>query len=427
MKRILLFFIAVFVTSNVSNAQWSEFHTDFPHSLFAVDFVNEHLGYAVGQQGTVLKTTDGAAYWEEVLGVPGVWFTSVYAYNAHIVIAVGSYGSIYWTNDGGMNWVDRSIPFAPSGYHNHFRSVVYDPFIHRYIVIGYDGAYYEVHSALAPIKRTHIQWTMHDIALDPNYVANGRAIIAATDGRLYRTTNHGTSWLFVNIQFTMNIWDYLNSVTYLGENTAIIVGNNGRIIKTHDGGFSWIKYAEGLTMQHLRDVDNVSDGFDNYLVSVGDNGTILASHDNGHNWVQQITNPPTTRHLYGVSLPSHEKGYIVGEIGTYAEAAAFLSDHFSVSISGNTEIVPDAFSLSQNYPNPFNPVTKINFAIPTSELTKLTVFDMTGRTVDVLVNQTLQAGSYEFTFDASTMTSGVYFYRLEAGSFAQTMKMILIK
>ncbi len=91
--------------------------------------------------------------------------------------------------------------------------------------------------------------------------------------------------------------------------------------------------------------------------------------------------------------------------------------------------LPAQYSLSQNYPNPFNPVTKIKFDISGSSETQtlLSVYDVLGREVTVLVNQQLQPGTYEADWDASAYPSGVYFYKLEIGSFTDTKKMVLLK
>jgi hypothetical protein len=89
----------------------------------------------------------------------------------------------------------------------------------------------------------------------------------------------------------------------------------------------------------------------------------------------------------------------------------------------------EKYSLSQNYPNPFNPVTKISFSIPAgnTDNTKLVIYDVMGREVAVLVNQGLKTGSYEAEWNAIDVPSGVYFYKLTAGSFTETKKMSLIK
>ena len=87
------------------------------------------------------------------------------------------------------------------------------------------------------------------------------------------------------------------------------------------------------------------------------------------------------------------------------------------------------YNLSQNYPNPFNPSTRISWqSIQSSGVIKtLKVYDVLGNEVATLVNEYRNAGSYEVDFNASSLSSGIYFYRLQAGSFIQTKKMILIK
>ncbi len=86
------------------------------------------------------------------------------------------------------------------------------------------------------------------------------------------------------------------------------------------------------------------------------------------------------------------------------------------------------FELRPNYPNPFNPTTTFAFALPESLPVRLTIFDLTGRQVAELINEELPAGRYEIPFDASSLASGVYLYRLSAGQdFIQTRKMILLK
>lgn len=87
------------------------------------------------------------------------------------------------------------------------------------------------------------------------------------------------------------------------------------------------------------------------------------------------------------------------------------------------------YELGQNYPNPFNPVTRINFSIPKSGFVKLSVFDLSGKEVSVLVNENLQSGTYEYEFDAKTLnlSSGAYFYKIQTGDFSQIKKMILTK
>ncbi|MFA5011694.1 MAG: T9SS type A sorting domain-containing protein [Ignavibacteria bacterium] len=92
----------------------------------------------------------------------------------------------------------------------------------------------------------------------------------------------------------------------------------------------------------------------------------------------------------------------------------------------STEL-PFDYLLGQNYPNPFNPVTKINFQIPARGNVTMKAYNQLGQEVGVHVNKIMDAGYYSTDFDASKLSSGIYFYKLTAGNFTQTQKMMLIK
>ena len=105
----------------------------------------------------------------------------------------------------------------------------------------------------------------------------------------------------------------------------------------------------------------------------------------------------------------------------------FVGNHSAIGIKPISGNVPKRFDLKQNYPNPFNPVTNIEFDLPKSEFVNLRIFNALGQEVKLLVNETKPAGSYRVDFNASGLPSGTYFYRLTAGDFVKTMKMVLVK
>lgn len=133
--------------------------------------------------------------------------------------------------------------------------------------------------------------------------------------------------------------------------------------------------------------------------------------------------------------------WILTTPGSYANDIVLGSDNYVYVVGGNTakinqggvtslsddKLTPDGFILAQNYPNPFNPSTTISFSIPSAGFTSLKVYEILGDEVATLVNEERSAGEYDITFDASTLTSGVYLYRLSAGSFTEIKKMILMK
>jgi hypothetical protein len=102
-------------------------------------------------------------------------------------------------------------------------------------------------------------------------------------------------------------------------------------------------------------------------------------------------------------------------------------EYFPTAFGIEVEITPSVFSLSQNYPNPFNPTTTIEYQLPASSKVTLKVYDVLGNEVATLLNEEKQAGIYEVMFDASNYSSGVYIYRLQAGSFIEIKKMVLMK
>jgi hypothetical protein len=88
---------------------------------------------------------------------------------------------------------------------------------------------------------------------------------------------------------------------------------------------------------------------------------------------------------------------------------------------------PSSFALSQNYPNPFNPSTMITFALPIKSFVTLKIFDILGREITTLISKELSAGNHEWEWNATGFVSGVYFYRLQAGSFTATKKVVLLR
>ena len=111
---------------------------------------------------------------------------------------------------------------------------------------------------------------------------------------------------------------------------------------------------------------------------------------------------------------------------TLTSEGIFEITNYATGIDDDGQL-PVEFSLEQNYPNPFNPSTRIAFELPTAATVKLTVFNLAGQEVAKLVNEQRNAGRHEITFEAGNLPSGIYFYRIQAGNYISTRKMMLVR
>lgn len=133
----------------------------------------------------------------------------------------------------------------------------------------------------------------------------------------------------------------------------------------------------------------------------------------------------TNPHVLPVLKRATDKIYINGNSKSYIELPF---NTFAIGVQNISSTVPNQFNLYQNYPNPFNPSTKIKFDVaPGTDNVKLVIYDITGKQIDVLVNDRLSPGTYEAQWDASKYSSGIYIYRLETGNFSAVRKMIFVK
>ncbi len=165
-------------------------------------------------------------------------------------------------------------------------------------------------------------------------------------------------------------------------------------------------------------------------ISVNYTDSVLSANGDFRTWIGTLVGdiaPGDTAWTTFAVLAGADLAQIRQESADAQVKALGLGWITSVGINPISSVVPDAFNLSQNYPNPFNPVTKIAFDIPKQGFVTLTVYDALGKEVATLINEFITSGSYNVNFDASKLTSGVYFYRLQTQGFVQTKRMVLVK
>lgn len=194
--------------------------------------------------------------------------------------------------------------------------------------------------------------------------------------------------------------------------------SNGNILWSAIGG--WLHFPDTARIIHSLSallalphggVLAGSDGTGIYLFS--DNGDSLGTANEGL----------TDLHIHAFALDS--AGYVYA--GTDAGVWRRPLSEMTTSVGPVTAEMPHQILMYQNFPNPLNPSTTIRYELPRSAIMRLSVYDILGREVSVLVNERKNAGSYEVKFDAAGLASGVYFYRLQAGDFTQTKRLLLVR
>ncbi len=262
--------------------------------------------------------------------------------------------------------------------------------------------------------------------IDSNYAWFGADSVDYPGGqtkKIVMTSNGGTSWQiidvgpFVNGPYTIQFSDDKNTGVFVGDDVPV-----AHIYRTTNSGFNWTPvysmyeyYSE--TMRWVPGTCNIYGNSERAL---------LRSTNNGINWSVMSGGPGS--HLTSLDAVRINVATIYALAVTSDLRVYKLLDTASpIGIKSILTEVPEKFGLYQNYPNPFNPVTTINYDLPVSAYVKLTVFDVLGKEIKTLVNEKQSAGKYKVDFDGTDIPSGVYFYRLESGSFVQAKKMILVK
>jgi spore coat protein H len=368
-----------------------------------IQFTDSLHGFIVGEHGTILRTTDGGSTWSEHAIGFNLSFAKLFALSPETVFVIGNYGSLYTSVDAGESWSQVTL-----GTTRNLRDIDFYGGTTGWIV-G-DGV-----SALTTDGGTNWQ----SIVIDSTEIFYSGALlgpnsaIVATATDLLSTTTGGTIW-----QEEIALPPGKHIFTIHSNGASLWAAGDSGLVLFRGSSNTWndISISEKITIRDLAIIDTVT------LYAAGDNGTIYFTTDNGTQWYKQYT--ADSHDLYGMFFTDRSHGFAVGNGGTILTT----TDPGTVTDVHQTESnFPAAFSLLQNYPNPFNPSTHFQFAIANVQLVTLRIYDILGREVVTLLNEMKQPGMYKVNWDASEFSSGVYFYRLQAGTFVETKKLMLLK
>jgi len=275
-----------------------------------------------------------------------------------------------------------------------------------------------------------------------NVVLRGNTIINYEDpNQPYRGNMQGVglfdgmfeNWLVEN---NLIITDHWHGISFYGAidckiiNNTVVDNNNAPepdpwiMVTNHKNGTP----SSGVTVRN-----NISNDFSfsggvtedhNIEITMNQASTYFVNPSGGTGDYHSIVTSSAVDAGSSVNAPNIDKDGITRPQGNGFDIGAY---EFKSSASVDEETLPNDFILFQNYPNPFNPTTNIQYAISNRQFVVMKVYDILGNKVATLVNQEQTAGSYEVEFNASNLPSGVYFYKLQVGSFVETKKMILLK
>jgi len=243
-------------------------------------------------------------------------------------------------------------------------------------------------------------------------VVSGTNLFAGTfRGGVFRSTDNGTSWSHVDSGMAnTEVWCFAVSDTNLFAGTY----GDGIFLSTNNGT-SWSAVNSGLTLQ-AQDIRSFAVSGTNIFAGTDDG--VYLSTNNGSSWSQLTGTHVTSFAINGPNL-------FVGTIG-FGVWRRPLSEMITTVKTYDNDL-PMHFSLSQNYPNPFNPNTTIEFSLPTTGYITLKVIDLLGNEIRILSEGRREAGEYTLMWNAGDLPSGVYFYRMQVGTFSETKKLIVLR
>jgi ligand-binding sensor domain-containing protein len=400
-----LFMGMSFLTTIVNplHAQWIQTNGPYSGKVQALAVSGTNLYAGTEFYGVYLSSNDGTTW-----NVPSRTLLNYIIFTLSVIgtdIFAGTTAGLYCSSNNGTDWTRlntgqkyiRIFALASSGSKLIAGT---DYGIIRSTNNGTD--WYAINIGL-PLNM--LIWTL--AVFDTNIYAG------VGDSGVYRSTNNGFSWGAAKAGLPTGAWTYDFALS--GSN--LFVGTSSGVFRSTNNGFSWVAVNNGLLNAEVSSLAvcgmNVFAGTFRYGV--------FLSTDYGTSWTTTnmgLTNPA----IYALSIT--DTNLIAGtQNGVWRRP---LSEMIT-SVDIHSTDLPIRFNLKQNYPNPFNPSTKIQYTVPQSAHVTLKVYDLLGKEVAILVDDIKERGIYTTIWQGQNFPSGVYFYRLTAGTSTITRKLMLLR
>ncbi|MDP2301352.1 MAG: YCF48-related protein [Ignavibacteria bacterium] len=457
---------------------WSiiPFSTTSTAVFWSIEMIDNNLGFVSGTNSAIYKTTNGGLNWDSVAttGLPtGATFRKIDFINANVGWVFASAPStltnfIYKTTDGGVTWTAQS----------HGLSAVSNGQIYGSNMLNENDGYIVSYQPI-PYRTTDggTTWTAQSLfdayggfLYDVKMVDTSFGYMVGGSGRVYKTTNGGLLWDTLTVPSRSYS---LYSLELLDANTVAVFGATGVFFITTDGGLTWdSKNTSAATLygSHFSKNSNTNQyafftaGTSSYILkntltpipvelaslsaSVNGNSVSLVwktsseVNNQGFDIERKSSNSDWQKLSFiqgkGTTASTTEYRYTDSDLkdGNYTYRLKQIDFDGSFTYSSTIEVevgTPITFTLSQNYPNPFNPATSIKYSIAEPSKVTLNIYNLIGEKVAELVNTQQDAGYHQLNFNAGKLSSGVYFFTINAESISSgqkyndTKKMMLIK
>ncbi len=373
--------------------------------------------FLYGIQGSlfVYRSTDNGITWTNIASkFPDKYLISIHGHGSYVFAS--GIGFFYYSTDDGVTWNVKS------------RTGFTGSIVNRLISDGTtlyalsDGARVfkstDNGSSWSEIKVNHV----NAIAAGNDFTASGNKMVFCMGSRSFISNDGGAKWIFSNpSSYVAAVHAFKGNIYGSGFGMYKLVSDT--VWQSITSGFL---AGIGITASTRSTVSVGNKIFTYYSDVITQSGKIFASDNNGNNWYEVGNNLPPTPASSLIDLLAATPEYLF-YYNSNTTSVYRYPIQAATAIENNDVIIPQEFSLSQNYPNPFNPSTKISFALPSSSNVSLKVFNTIGQEVSELVNENLEQGNYSVDFNASKLSSGVYFYKLSTSNFVQIKKMLLMK
>ena len=396
MKHVFGFLLTLIISYGYSgslNAQWVQTNGLSGGNVAALTVSGDDLFAATGD-GVFRSTDDGGSWVAVDSGLSNAAVVCLAANGTRLF--AGTYGDgIFLSTNNGATWTAADSGLTAT-------AVISLDTSGSNLLAGADGQ----GVFLSTDNGTSWVQTVSSFAQVYAFATIGTNLFAATGNGVLLSADKGATWTSLNHSPNAN--------TLLSFYSDLLAGTSSGVFESTNDGTSWVPLmSPGLTNSNV-----------NVLVASGPN--IFAGTDDGvfllkdTVWTQTGLPNISARALVvkGANIFAGTYGH-----GVYRRP---LSEMIT-SVKQAPADLPRRFVLYQNYPNPFNPGTAIGYDLPKRSQVKLIVYDVLGRQVETLVNSEKQPGHYEVTFDASRLPSGIYFYRLQAGTSIETKKLVVLK